>query len=128
MIADIVDIARISDQKDFVPVPYLGFNAADIQPLDVLPIEEISSAYYLRVIAEDHPGVLAKIATIMSDLGINIESVMQKESEQDGDLIPLVLLTHEVQEKQINTAIEQIEALDTTRQAVVKIRVEHFNQ
>ena len=85
------------------------------------------SAYYLRVMAEDHPGVLAKVASIMSDLGINIESVMQRESEQDGDVIPLVLLTHEVKEKQINLAISQIEALSTTCQKVVRIRVEHFN-
>lgn len=127
VIADIIDIARIGDNKGFVPVPYLGFSADKIQDLSVLPIEEISSAYYLRVTAEDHPGVLAKIASIMSDLGINIESVMQKETDREGDCIPLVLLTHEVQEKQINTAIEQIEALETTRKEVVKIRVEHFN-
>ena len=63
----------------------------------------------------------------MSDLGINIESVMQRESEQDGDVIPLVLLTHEVKEKQINLAISKIEALTTTCQKVVRIRVEHFN-
>ena len=128
VIADIVDIARMGDSKGHVPVPYLGFGADKIQDIPVLPIEEISSAYYLRVIAEDHPGVLAKIASIMSDLGINIESVMQKETERDGDIIPLVLLTHEVLEKQINKAIEQIEALETTRQEVVKIRVEHFGQ
>ena len=110
-----------------VPVPYLGFYLSSITDLPVLPIEDISSAYYLRVMAEDHPGVLAKVASIMSDLGINIESVMQRESEQDGDVIPLVLLTHEVKEKQINLAISQIEALSTTSEKVVRIRVEHFN-
>lgn len=127
VIADLVDIARLSRLDACVPVPYLGFSQSQIKDLSVLPIEDISSAYYLRVMAEDHPGVLAKVASIMSDLGINIESVMQRESEQDGDVIPLVLLTHEVKEKQINLAISQIEALKTTCQKVVRIRVEHFN-
>lgn len=127
VIADLVDIARFMRLDASVPVPYLGFSQSCIKDLPVLPIEDISSAYYLRVMAEDHPGVLAKVASIMSDLGINIESVMQRESEQDGDVIPLVLLTHEVKEKQINLAISQIEALSTTCQKVVRIRVEHFN-
>ncbi len=127
VIADLVDIARFMRLDASVPVPYLGFSQSSIKDLPVLPIEDISSAYYLRVMAEDHPGVLAKVASIMSDLGINIESVMQRESEQDGDVIPLVLLTHEVKEKQINLAISQIEALSTTCQKVVRIRVEHFN-
>ncbi|MFV1922277.1 MAG: homoserine dehydrogenase [Methylotenera sp.] len=127
VIADLVDVARFYRLDSGVPVPYLGFSQSRIKDLAVLPIEEISSAYYLRVMAEDHPGVLAKVASIMSDLGINIESVMQRESEQDGDIIPLVLLTHEVKEKQINLAISQIEALATTRHNVVRIRVEHFN-
>jgi homoserine dehydrogenase len=127
VIADLVDIARFMRLDASVPVPYLGFSLSSIKDLPVLPIEDISSAYYLRVMAEDHPGVLAKVASIMSDLGINIESVMQRESEQDGDVIPLVLLTHEVKERQINLAISKIEALSTTCQKVVCIRVEHFN-
>lgn len=127
VIADLVDIARFMRLDASVPVPYLGFSQSRIKNLPVLPIEEITTAYYLRVMTEDHPGVLAKVASIMSDLGINIESVMQRESEQDGNVIPLVLLTHEVKEKQINRAISQIEALSTTCQKVVRIRVEHFN-
>ena len=127
VIADLVDIARFMRLDASVPVPYLGFSQSRIRNLPVLHIEEITSAYYLRVMTIDHPGVLAKVASIMSDLGINIESVMQRESEQDGDVIPLVLLTHEVKEKQINLAISKIEALTTTCQKVVRIRVEHFN-
>jgi homoserine dehydrogenase len=127
VIADLVDIARFMRLDASVPVPYLGFSQSKIRDLPVLPIEEITSAYYLRVMTIDHPGVLAKVASIMSDLGINIESVMQRESEQDGDVIPLVLLTHEVKEKQINLAISKIESLPTTCQKVVRIRVEHLN-
>ena len=127
VIADIVDIARSMTLGGGVSVPYLGFAQDKIQDLPVQPIDEIISAYYLRITAEDHPGVLAKVASILSELGINIESVMQKEGDRDSGAIPLVLLTHEVKEKQINLAIDAIEKLDTTIGEVVRIRVEHFN-
>lgn len=127
VIADIVDVARAVRTNTGVTVPYLGFTTDKMLDLPVISIEEITSAYYLRITAEDNPGVLAQVSSIMSELGINIESVMQKESEQENHTIPLVLLTHEVQEKQINVAIAQIEALETTVGNVVRIRVEQFN-
>lgn len=127
VIADLVDIARAVTANVGVTVPYLGFSADKMFDLPVIPIEEITSAYYLRITAKDNPGVLAQVSSIMSELGINIESVMQKESEQENHTIPLVLLTHDVKEKQINLAIAQIEALETTIGNVVRIRVEHFH-
>jgi len=127
VIADLVDVARAVGTNAGVTVPYLGFSADRMLDLPVISIEDITSAYYLRITAEDNPGVLAQVSSILSELGINIESVMQKESEQEHKTIPLVLLTHEVKEKQINLAIEQIEALETTVGNVVRIRVEHFH-
>ena len=127
VIADLVDIARAVKAGVGVTVPYLGFAAEKMQNLPVIPIEEITSAYYLRITAADNPGVLAQVSSILSELGINIESIIQKECEQDNQTIPLVLLTHEVKESRINLAIEQIEALETTAGNVVRIRVEHFH-
>jgi homoserine dehydrogenase len=125
VISDLVDIAR-NRNRDGISVPYLGFAPEHMRSLPVIPIRQISSAYYLRMMAEDHPGVLAKVASILSDLGINIESVTQKERDRQGDTIPLAMLTHEVREQKINEAIEKIEALDAIRGSVVRIRVEHF--
>ena len=127
VIADLVDVARAVGANTGVTVPYLGVSADRMLDLPVISIEDITSAYYLRITAEDNPGVLAQVSSILSGLGINIESVMQKESEQEHQTIPLVLLTHEVKEKQINLAIKQIEALETTVGNVVRIRVEHFH-
>lgn len=126
VIADIVDIARVHESADARPVPALGFSHTKLNNLEVMAIEETRSAYYLRMSAIDHPGVLAKVASIMSDLGINIESVMQKEGDREGETIPLVMLTHEVQEQQIKSAIDQIEALPMISGSVVRLRVEHF--
>jgi homoserine dehydrogenase len=127
VIADIIDVGRSLRAGAGMFVPYLGFLPEQIKQLPVLPIEDTVSAFYLRMTADDHPGVLAKVSTIMSDLGINIESVMQKESMLHDGKIPLILLTHEVREGQIDQAIVKIEALEAITHKVVRIRVEHFN-
>lgn len=127
VISDLVDVARVFNAQQACLVPYLGFAQRSLQALPVLPIEEIYSAYYLRMSAEDHPGVLAKVSSIMSEMEINIESVIQKEQERAGDYIPLVMMTHVVQEKRINQAIERIEALPEIKGNVVRIRAEHFS-
>jgi homoserine dehydrogenase len=75
---------------------------------------------------DDTPGTLAKVATVMSDLGINIESVAQNEAEQVGDVIPLIIMTHAIQEAVMNEAILAIEALESTQGKVIKIRVAQF--
>ncbi|MDX1597027.1 homoserine dehydrogenase [uncultured Marinobacter sp.] len=127
VIADIVDVARTVAAGSSQRVPYLGFDPSSLEDLDVLPMEDIQSAYYLRITAMDHPGVLAKVASILSEHGINIESIMQKESELKDGRIPVIILTHTVQERQVNRAIEELEALTDIDGKVVRIRAENFN-
>ncbi|MCK0106047.1 homoserine dehydrogenase [Marinobacter sp. S0848L] len=127
VIADIVDVARSVASDSQQKVPYLGFTPDALEDLPVLPMEEIQSAYYLRIQAFDRPGVLAKIASILSEHGINIESIMQKESEFADGRIPVIILTHTVQERQMNLAIEEMESLVDVDGSVVRIRAENFN-
>ena len=127
VIADIVDVARTIQAGGQGRVPYLGFSSEAIEDLEVLPMEYTQSAYYLRIQALDRPGVLAKVASILSEHGINIESIMQKESEVHDGRIPVIILTHTVQERQVNQAIEELEALDEVDDQVVRIRAENFN-
>lgn len=127
VIADIVDVARAVASSSQQRVPYLGFRPEALEDLSVLPMEDVQSAYYLRIQAFDHPGVLAKIAAILSEHGINIESIMQKESEFKDGRIPVIILTHTVQERQMNLAIEEMEALADIDGKVVRIRAENFN-
>ncbi|AMQ90165.1 homoserine dehydrogenase [Marinobacter sp. LQ44] len=127
VIADIIDVARAVASNSLQRVPYLGFSPEALEDLSVLPMEDVQSAYYLRIQAFDHPGVLAKIAAILSEHGINIESIMQKESEFKDGRIPVIILTHTVQERQMNLAIEEMEALADIDGKVVRIRAENFN-
>ncbi|MGY6361477.1 ACT domain-containing protein, partial [Proteus mirabilis] len=76
---------------------------------------------------KDHPGVLAQVATILSERGINIESIMQKEAEEQDGLVPMILVTHRVIEQRINDAIAALEALEGVSGPVVRIRVEQLN-
>jgi homoserine dehydrogenase len=89
-----------------------------------MSIDDVETANYLRMSAQDKPGVLSKIATILSDAGISIEAMIQKEAK-DGDLtVPLILLTNKVQEKKLAAAIRSIEALYAITGPVQRIRVE----
>ncbi|HZJ95995.1 MAG TPA: homoserine dehydrogenase [Thiopseudomonas sp.] len=127
VIADIVDVARFMAAAPADQVPALGFQSDQLSDHPILPIDQCETAYYLRIQAKDHPGVLAQVASIFSVRGINIESIMQKEAEELDGSIPMILLTHRVEEQRINDAIMALEALDTVQTPVVRIRVEQLN-
>ncbi len=125
VVADIIDLARTFDAPAEASVNHLAFN--DIEDVAVLPMEEVETAYYLRIQAEDKTGVLAAVASILSERGINIEAIIQKEPKDGEALAQIILLTHVVVEKQMNEAIAAIEALPSTVGEVTRIRVEHLN-
>lgn len=124
VIADIVDIAREIDNAG--NVPHLGYSV-ETENLPVLPVSEIETSYYLRITVRDEVGQMAKIAQVLSDNGINIEAIIQKEPEDEAAVVPLILLTHNVREKRMDKAIEQLEALDSVPRPVVRIRVEQLD-
>ena len=127
VVADIIDEARFMASAQADQVPALAFQSTALSDHPILAIDQCESAYYLRIQAKDHPGVLAQVASILSVRGINIESIMQKEAEESDGSVPIILLTHRVQEQRINDAIMALEALDTVQKPVVRIRVEQLN-
>lgn len=124
IVGDIVDVARTLLASPEHRVPYLGFQDQFVVEQNHLPIDEVETANYLRMAAEDKPGVLSKIATILSDSGISIEAMIQKEAKEGESSVPLILLTNVVQEKKLTVAINKIEALDSINGSVQRIRVE----
>lgn len=127
VVADICDVVRTLTSDPNNRVPHLAFQADALSDHPVLPVEEVDTAYYLRLQAQDQPGVLAKVATILSERGINIESIMQMEAEAQGGLVPMILLTHRVKEASMNAAIADIESLEDIAGPVMRIRVEQLN-
>lgn len=126
VVADIIDTVRSIDADAEHKVPLLGFRPDAMASTPVLPMEDTQTAYYLRMCAQDKPGVLAKISNIFANHEISIEAVLQKEPAEGQNLVALILLTQKVQEKNMNNAIAEIEALDNIQGDVVRIRLEHL--
>ncbi len=124
VIADLVDVVRALTTDPLNRVPHLAFQPDELVDTPVLRMDEIETAYYLRLSALDRPGVMARIASILGEEGISIEAIKQKEPGEGEDYVPLVMLTHRVVEGRMNQAIAQIEALDSVIEPVVRIRME----
>ncbi|MFO7705965.1 MAG: homoserine dehydrogenase [Halopseudomonas sp.] len=127
IVADIIDVVRTLTTDPNNRVPHLAFQAHSLSDLPVLPMGEVQTAYYLRIQAKDRPGVLAKVASILSERGINIESILQKEAEEQDGLVPIIIMTHRVLEQKMNDAIDALEALDDIAGPLMRIRVEQLN-
>lgn len=126
VVADLVDVARLKDASSEQRVPYLAFQPEQVEDLPILPIEEVQSAYYLRLRASDKPGVLADVTKILGDRNISIDAMLQKEPDDNETEADIVILTHITVEKNMNAAIAAIEALDAINGRVVRIRMEEL--
>ncbi|MBX2858130.1 MAG: homoserine dehydrogenase [Cellvibrionaceae bacterium] len=124
VIADIVHIARSVRNGRAPGVPHLGFANTQAANLPILPIEDIESSYYLRMSAEDKPGVLSQVCQVLSEAGISIEALVQREPQLNESQVPVILLTNIVRERDINSAIAKIHELESIHQQIVKIRLE----
>jgi homoserine dehydrogenase len=126
VVADLMDVARLIDATNAQRVPYLAFQPEQVQDLAILPIDDVQSAYYLRLRASDKPGVLADVTKILGDRSISIDAMLQKEPDENETEADIVILTHITVEKNMNAAIAAIEALDAITAKVVRIRMEEL--
>ena len=124
VVADVVDTVRALTSDPDNRVPHLAFKPDALSDESILDMNEVETAYYLRMLAVDCPGTLAEITKILSDSSISIEAILQKKSTTTANYVPIVFLTHRVQERNINTAIQQIENLEITTGEIKRIRVE----
>jgi len=123
VVSDIMEIARKIKMGLNSPAPSLGFCDATGQSVKIQSMDKLKTSYYFRFLAIDKPGVLSKIAGILGDNNISISSVIQKGRETDG-AVPVVILTHEAMERDVNKALELIDKLDVLKGKTMMIRVE----
>jgi len=128
VIADIVDMARTLDMPSSAKVNALGCPISELEQRNIVAIEEIETSFYMRFAALDKPGVLSDITKIMADSGISIEAIVQKEQPAGEDYVNVIIVTDVTQEKLLSTAVERIENLETVRDTIKFIRVEHLDQ
>ena len=128
VVADLVDVTRMHTADPEHRVPHLAFQPDALSDMPILPIDDVRSAYYLRLKAFDKPGVLADVTRILADLDISIDAMMQKEPSEGEELVDIIILTHITVERNINAAIAKIEALSSISGLLTRIRLELLNR
>jgi len=117
VVADLIDIAR----GRFTPVWGAASDALSHAPS--VPMATHISAYYLRLMVVDRPGVIAEVTAALRDLGVSLESMLQR-GRSPGEAVPVVLVTHETGEAGMREALRRIAALDTVLENPTLIRIE----
>ena len=125
VVADLVDVARGMACEADSRVPSLGLNSRANLP--VLEMDAVRCACYLRFLAKDAPGVLAKFSGVLAEEGISVEHMHQEPCEDGSGDALVVLITDEVSEAAMNRAIAKLEALEEIDGAVQRIRIETLN-
>jgi homoserine dehydrogenase len=115
--ADLIDIARYR----FAPV--WGAASGALTDAPSLPISAHVGAYYLRLMVVDRPGVIADVTAVLRDQGISLESMLQR-GRSPGEVVPVVLVTHETRESAMRAALARIAALDAVLEDPAVIRFE----
>lgn len=119
VVADVVDVA--------LGVAPLAFKQLRIFPdtidaAQVLPIEQLRSRYYLRLMARDEPGVLAQVTRILGDHKISLSAVLQHELDA-SQFVPVIITTHQAQEGSMQSALRELDTLPTLGAPTVCLRI-----
>ncbi len=118
------DLAEAAVALD-IPRAHFGFTPHGLYGA-CKPVEEVVSAYYLRLAVIDQPGVLARIAGVMADFDIGISSVFQPEAHE-GEAISLVLMLHDATLRQMQAALAKLGTLECIKETPRMLRVETFS-
>ncbi len=124
VVADILDVVRVATAAVDNRVPHLAFQHDALNEVRAIQSNEFQTSFYLRILAEDKPGVMADISRILGDEDISIEAIIQKEPAPDSVKVPIILLTGKIIEGSMVKAIANLEALATVEGSVTRIRVE----
>ena len=116
VVADLIDIARNR------VTPVWGAAGAALSSAPSVPMSAHIGCYYLRLMVVDRPGVIADVTAILRDMGVSLESMLQR-GRSPGEAVPVVLVTHETRESAMRAALDRIGALDTVMEAPALIRI-----
>lgn len=117
VVADIIDIARGRS------APVWGAASETLDASPGLPMSRHRGAYYLRLMVLDQPGVIADVTGALRDAKISLESMLQR-GRAPGEAVPVVLVTHECEEAQMQSALARIAALPSVVEQPAVIRIE----
>jgi len=110
VVADIIDLAVGRAQRTFQAMKLWAPHERGFRQR---PSEGVRSRFFLRVLVQDKSGMLADVARVLADQGISIASVIQHEAieEHQGDVVPLVIMTHYAETGRFRSAVSKINSL-----------------
>ena len=126
VIADLVDIARLHTADPGHRVPHLAFQPDKLHPTPVMPVNEVITAFYMRLRVADEKGVLANITRILAEGDVSIDAILQRESAEGERQTDVIILTHETVEGQLREAQAKMQALPTVLAPIVSLRKEEL--
>jgi homoserine dehydrogenase len=126
VVADILDVARQLGCNTENTIPNSGYASGLANPAPVLTADAFNCEYYLKLSVQDESGALAQVTSALADASVSIDAVVQHEPKGDSACATLALITHEVNEAQLNTAIQALEGLDIVAGNVTRMRVARF--
>ena len=124
VVADIVDVVRVLTSDPGNRVPHLAFQPDALSDVPVADMDDVHSAYYMRLALSDESGVLAKVTELLGESSISIEAFLQKPSPADADSATVVVLTKVTREGDFNAVLDKIRALPSVVREPVCFRVE----
>ena len=127
VVADLVDITRLHTADPEQRVPHLAFQPDELSNAPILPMEQVVTAFYLRLQVADQAGVLARITGILAERDISIDALLQRESGEGEKQTDVIILTHDTVEGRMNDAIARMQALPTVLAPIVRIRKEELS-
>jgi homoserine dehydrogenase len=119
VVADLIDIAR--GQR----LPVFGKPAGALQPIAAAAMENHKGAYYIRLMVIDRPGVMADVTAALRDEQVSVEALLQR-GRNPGDVVPVVLTTHDTEEAAMQRTLARIADLDAVQETPRMIRIEQL--
>ncbi|MGR3913533.1 MAG: homoserine dehydrogenase [Gammaproteobacteria bacterium] len=126
VVADLVDVVRAITTDPQNRVPHLAFQPGSLAELPIVRIADIETAYYVRMVALNRPGVLASITRIFGDSGISIDTLLQKGRGRADESVTIIMLTQRTRERNMNAALAKLGKLGSISGRITRIRLERL--
>jgi homoserine dehydrogenase len=124
VVADLMEIAREIRRSGSGRVAPLSYEPDHLVAKPLVDTGDLFARCYLRFTALDQPGVLSHITGALGERGVGIESIFQEGQGEDGESVPVVMLTHPAREASVREAIAQIDQHSHVTEPTRLIRIE----
>jgi homoserine dehydrogenase len=112
------DLVAVTRHRAYSTV---GYGESDYADLDIAPVGDVKSQFFVRLHVADKSGVLASIAQVFASENISIQTVRQAGLGSDAEL---VVVTHAATESSLKDCIKKLTDMDIVSKVESVIRVE----